>query len=78
MRFLMATVGMVACLAYSPFVAQPPVFADEDVPGDRLRVRDLTYPYDEGAVFALPREKLPLSLVAPAARPYRIEAPQAR
>ena len=76
MRILLAAAGLVACLGYSPFGARAPVFAAEDVPVDRLRIRDIAYPYDEGAAFALPLEKLPISVAAPAARPYRIEAPQ--
>ena len=60
--------GAVFCLAA--------VAADETPAGDQLRVRMLTYPYDEGAVFAMPREKIPLAVSAPATRLYSVDAPQ--
>ena len=48
----------------------------DDVPaGERLRARGLTYPYDEGAIFAMPGEKIPLAVTAPATRLYSIDAP---
>jgi uncharacterized protein YcbK (DUF882 family) len=50
--------------------------ADEPTQGDRLRVRTLTYPYDEGAIFAMPGEKIPLAVSAPATRLYTVDAPQ--
>lgn len=51
--------------------------AADDLPqGERLRVRSVTYPYSEGAIFAMPLEKIPLAVTAPAARLYRIDAPQ--
>ena len=51
------------------------VAADETPPTDRLRVRTLTYPYDEGAIFAMPGEKIPLAVSAPATRLYTVDAP---
>lgn len=50
--------------------------ADDLLPGERFRVRTLTFPYTEGAVFAMPREKLALSITAPPTRLFRLEAPQ--
>jgi hypothetical protein len=48
----------------------------EDTPaGDRFRAHGLTYPYEEGAIFVMPREKVPLAVTAPATRLYRIDAP---
>ncbi len=50
--------------------------ADGEMNGDdRFRVRSLTYQYDEGAIFAMPGEKIPLAVTAPATRLYRIDAP---
>lgn len=51
------------------------VSADDVPAGDRFRARGLTYPYDEGAIFAMPREKIPLAVTAPATRLHRIDAP---
>jgi hypothetical protein len=48
----------------------------EDAPaGDRFRIRTLTYPYAEGAIFAMPGEKIALAATAPPSRLYRIDAP---
>jgi len=52
------------------------VAADDLPQGERLRVRSVTYPYSEGAIFAMPREKIPLAVTAPAVRLYQIDAPQ--
>jgi uncharacterized protein YcbK (DUF882 family) len=49
--------------------------ADEPA-GDLFRARSLTYSYDEGAIFALPGEKIPLAVTAPKTRLYRIDTPQ--
>jgi hypothetical protein len=49
---------------------------DETPPGDRFRARSLTYEYDEGAIFAMPGEKIPLSVTAAARRLHSIDAPQ--
>ena len=49
----------------------------DDVPaGERFRARGLTYPYDEGAIFAMPGEKIPLAVTAPATRLHSIDAPR--
>jgi hypothetical protein len=50
--------------------------ADERPAGERFRARSLTYPYDEGAIFAMPREKVPFAVTAPATRLYSIDTPQ--
>ena len=49
--------------------------ADEPLPSDRLRARMLTFPYDEGAIFVMPGEKIPLVVSAPATRLYKVDAP---
>jgi hypothetical protein len=61
-------------LILSAIIWSTTVVADE--PDERLRARTLTYDYDEGAVFAMPFEKIPLQLSAPATRLHRIDAPQ--
>jgi hypothetical protein len=50
--------------------------AAEGPPSDRFRARSLTYPYTEGAIFAMPREKVALAVTAPSTRLFRIDAPQ--
>ena len=60
------------CCALWPHVLD----AEDRVPGERFRARSLTYAYDEGAIFAMPGEKIPLSVSAPAKRLHRIDAPQ--
>jgi len=50
--------------------------ADDLLPGERFRARSLTYTYEEGAIFAMPGEKIPLSVSAPARRLHSIDAPQ--
>jgi uncharacterized protein YcbK (DUF882 family) len=49
---------------------------DDVSAGDRFRARSLTYHYEEGSIFAMPGEKVPLAVAAPASRLYRIDAPQ--
>ena len=49
---------------------------DDLLPGERFRARSLTYAYNEGAIFAMPGEKIPLALSAPARRLHSIDAPQ--
>ena len=66
-------VGSVA-LAFA-LAAATAARADDPPPGERFRARTLTYPYSEGAVFAMPREKIPLAFTAPATRLHSIEAP---
>jgi hypothetical protein len=44
--------------------------------GDRFRVRSIVYPYDEGAIFAMPGERIDLEVTAPKSRLYRIDAPE--
>ena len=63
--------GLVALWRAAP-VADAPDIAG----GDRFRARSLTYPYEEGAIFAMPGEKVPLAVTAPATRLYRVDAPQ--
>jgi hypothetical protein len=57
-------------------LAAAPLDADDLPRGDRFRARALTYPYAEGAIFAMPLEKIPLAVTAPATRLYGIDAPQ--
>lgn len=49
--------------------------ADDLAPGDHLRIRTLTYPYDTGAVFVMPHEKIPTGVTAPATRLFSLAAP---
>jgi uncharacterized protein YcbK (DUF882 family) len=70
-RWVSVSLAMIAVTAFSVVVRAD----DESAPGERFRVRSLTYPYDEGAIFAMPREKIPLAVTAPAQRLYRIDAP---
>ena len=58
------------------FLTAAALHADDRPDGDRFRVRSLTYPYREGAIFAMPREKVPLAVTAPRTRLYRVDAPQ--
>ena len=59
--------ALVVCLAGAA--------ADEPLASDRLRARLLTFPYDEGAIFVMPGEKIPLVVSAPATRLYTVDAP---
>lgn len=52
------------------------VAAEELDRGERFRVRTLAYGFNEGAIFATPREKIPLAVTAPATRLHRVDAPQ--
>jgi hypothetical protein len=61
------------------FLAAVAVVADADdelALSEQFRVRSLAYSYDEGAIFTMPREKIPLAVTAPARRLYTLEAPQ--
>lgn len=49
---------------------------DDQPAGEKVRARSLTYPYEEGAIFAMPGEKIPLSVTAPKSRLYSVDAPQ--
>jgi hypothetical protein len=49
---------------------------DDLLPRERFRARTLPYSYDEGAIFAMPGERIPLSVSAPATRLHTIDAPQ--
>lgn len=67
-----AEIALLCCVA-----AWPIALSGEDrIATDRFRARSLTYPYDEGAVFAMPGETILLSVSAPATRLHRIDAPQ--
>jgi hypothetical protein len=67
----------VAEIALLCWVAAGPIALEGDdlLPGERFRARSLTYQYDEGAVIAMPGEKIPLSVNAPATRLHSIDAP---
>ncbi len=67
-----AEVALLCCVAAWPNA----LHGDDEVPGERFRARTLTYPYDESAIFAMPGEKVPLSVSAPARRLHSIDAPQ--
>ena len=64
--------ALLCCIAFWPAV----LAGDDLPPGDRFRARSLTYPYEEGSIFAMPGEKIPLSVSAPKSRLYSIDAPQ--
>jgi hypothetical protein len=67
-----AEIALLCCVALWPAA----LVGDDEVPSERFRVRSLTYDYDEGAIFAMPGEKIPLAVTAPARRLHSIEAPQ--
>jgi hypothetical protein len=65
----------LAALALCAAVASGARAADGLAPGDQLRIRALTLPYDTGAVFAMAHEKLPIAVTAPATRLFSVDAP---
>lgn len=67
MRWSFAGVALIGCLVTAVTAA------DDLLPGERFRVRTLTFPYTEGVVFAMPREKLALAITAPPTRLFRVE-----
>lgn len=67
-----AEIALLCCVAVWPTGLE----GDDLRPTERFRARTLTYPYDEGAVFAMPGEKIPFAVNAPATRLHRIDAPQ--
>ncbi len=73
---MMQSCKRAARLALLCALAATPLSADDLPRGERFRARSLTYPYAEGALFAMPREKIPLAVMAPATRLYSIDAPQ--
>src|SRR6186997_2664260 len=52
------------------------VGADDPRPRERFSARSLVFPYDQGAIFALPGEKIPLAVNAPRTRLHSVNAPQ--
>jgi hypothetical protein len=62
---------LLCCVAAWPH----PLEGDDLLPGERFRARSLTYTYNEGAMFAMPGEKIALSLNASAKRLHSIDAP---
>ena len=67
-----AELALLCCLAFQPAALE----GDDRPAGERFRARSLTYPYGEGAIFAMPGEKIPLAVEAPAKRLHRVDAPQ--
>jgi hypothetical protein len=67
-----AELALVCCVAFRPV----PLAGDDRDTSVRFRARALTYPYSEGAIVAMPGEKIPLSVSAPATRLHRIDSPQ--
>jgi hypothetical protein len=67
-----AEIALLCCVGVWP----RPLEGDDLLPRERFRTRSLTYAYDEGAIFAMPGEKIPLSVSASAARLHSIDAPQ--
>ena len=66
-----AEIALVCCVAACPIA----ISGEDRIATDRFRARSLTYPYDEGAIWAMPGEKIPLAVTAPATRLHRIDAP---
>ena len=67
-----ASIALLFCVAVWPVLLE-----GDDLPaGERFRARSLTYPYEEGAIIAMPGEKIPLSVTAPKSRLYSVDAPQ--
>lgn len=46
------------------------------LPGEMFRARALTIPYTNGAIYAMPHEKLTLSITAPATQLFGVQTPQ--
>jgi hypothetical protein len=67
-----AEVTLLCCVAAWPRALE----GDDLLPGERFRARSLIYTYDQGAIFAMPGEKIALSLSASAKRLHSIDAPQ--
>ena len=67
-----AELAFLCCVAAWPIMLE----GEDGVPGEQFRARSLTYAYDEGAIFAMPSEKIPLSVTASAKRLHSIDAPQ--
>ena len=67
-----AEIALLCCVAAWPRTLQ----GDDLLPGERFRARSLIYTYNEGAIFAMPGEKIPLSVSAPRRRLHSIDAPQ--
>ncbi|MBC7784058.1 MAG: hypothetical protein H7144_09470 [Burkholderiales bacterium] len=67
-----AELAFLFCVAAWPIM----LVGEDGVPAERFRARSLTYAYDEGAIFAMPSEKIPLSVTASAKRLHSIVAPQ--
>jgi hypothetical protein len=63
--------ALLSSLAIWPIALE----GDDLLPRERFRARTLTYPYDEGAIFATAGEKIALSVNAPATRLHSIDAP---
>jgi hypothetical protein len=70
--FLIARIALSLALA----AATARVAAADHTPAERLRVRTLTFPYDAGAVFVMPHEKVPIAVTASKARLFSLEAKQ--
>lgn len=49
--------------------------ASDLLTAESFRARNLTYPYTEGAVFAMPREKIAFAITAGPSRLFRLDAP---
>lgn len=67
-----AELALLCCVAIRPNVLE----GDDLLPRERFQARTLSYPYDEGAFFAMPGEKIPLAVSAPKTQLHSIDAPQ--
>ena len=68
MSVALVTLGVAAAGVWAAAAGNPSA--------DHLRVRTLTFPYDAGAVFVMPHEKVPIAVTASKARLFSLEAKQ--
>jgi hypothetical protein len=64
--------ALLCCVALSPIALE----GEDRRVVEQFRVRSLSYPYGKGTIVAMPGEKIPLSVDAPATRLHRVDAPQ--
>ena len=69
-------ITLLLALVLGAVTRSTPLSADDPPPSVRFSARSLTFQYDEGAIFALPGEKIPLAVSAPHTHLYTIVAPQ--
>jgi len=73
----MAKTVVIACMLGAAVAAAAAAAAPDDhATTEHLRVRTLTFPYDAGAVFVMPHEKVPIAVTASNSRLFSLEAKQ--